>query len=186
MPDTQWPRWVVFETARPTAPHKVAGSVHAPDAELALLNARDVFVRRPEVISLWMVREEHITAKTAEELAAQPGWAADLPDSDAAPQRYLVFQKLGHKATHSHVGEVEAPTAQHALKAALETFPGKGRRQPVVWWVIPNEHVVRSTEEDIAFMFEIAKSKSPIRDQGYFLTQTRLRKAKDAQEEAPS
>ena len=46
MTDTQWPLYEVFEQERPGQPHRNAGAVHAPDPELALQNARDVFVRR--------------------------------------------------------------------------------------------------------------------------------------------
>lgn len=33
-----------------------AGSLHAPDAEMALRNARDLYTRRNEGISLWIVK----------------------------------------------------------------------------------------------------------------------------------
>ena len=42
--------------------HVHAGTVHAPDAELALQNARDLFTRRSEGVSLWVVRSSDITA----------------------------------------------------------------------------------------------------------------------------
>ncbi|MFQ5435705.1 MAG: phenylacetic acid degradation protein, partial [Anaerolineae bacterium] len=40
MPDTQWPLWEVFKQDKPDKAHESVGTVHAPDAEMALLNAR--------------------------------------------------------------------------------------------------------------------------------------------------
>ena len=36
--------------------------MHAPDAEIALQNARDLFTRRSEGVSVWVVRSSEITA----------------------------------------------------------------------------------------------------------------------------
>ena len=63
-PDAQWPVWEVFTQSAEGAPHEHAGSVHATDAEHALQNARDVYARRGEVISLWVVPSGAITAST--------------------------------------------------------------------------------------------------------------------------
>ena len=62
--DGQWPVWEVFTQSAEGAPHEHAGSVHATDAEHALQNARDVYARRGEVISLWVVPSGAITAST--------------------------------------------------------------------------------------------------------------------------
>src|SRR5690606_36949825 len=77
--DTQWPRFEVFQQVRPDTPFHNVGSVHAPDAELALQNARDVFVRRPQTVTLWVVPADRILMKTREELAAEPGWRDEIP-----------------------------------------------------------------------------------------------------------
>ena len=62
--DTQWPLWEVFVQAAAGEPHVHAGSVHAPDAELALLNARDVYARRGPVAGLWVVESACIKASS--------------------------------------------------------------------------------------------------------------------------
>lgn len=46
------------------------GSLHAPDAEMALKNARDVYTRRSEGISIWVVPSEYITASVPDESEA--------------------------------------------------------------------------------------------------------------------
>ncbi|RMI13211.1 MAG: 1,2-phenylacetyl-CoA epoxidase subunit B [Calditrichaeota bacterium] len=62
--DTQWKLWEVFVQEKQGAPHEHAGSVHAPDAEMALQNARDVYARRGRPLSIWVVPSEAITATT--------------------------------------------------------------------------------------------------------------------------
>ena len=68
MMDSQWPRYEVFQQDREGRPHRNVGSVHAPDPEMAMQNARDVFVRRPACLSLWVVPAGAIFSKTAQEL----------------------------------------------------------------------------------------------------------------------
>jgi ring-1,2-phenylacetyl-CoA epoxidase subunit PaaB len=61
---TEWPVWEVFAQHEWGKPHEHCGSVHAPDAELALQNARDVYARRFNVKSLWVTPATAITATT--------------------------------------------------------------------------------------------------------------------------
>lgn len=175
MSDTQWPRYVVFEQDFERNPHKLAGSVHAPDAELAMFNARDVFVRRPTVISLWVARAETIFAKTREELVANPDWGDDLQPAEGEPEPYLVFGKPHHRGTHEYLGEVQAADPPHALAEALQVFGGA---EPIVWWVLPARALTKSTPEDIELLFEQAKDK-PFRHQSNFRVATRMRAIKE-------
>jgi len=59
--------WEVFVQSKPGIPHKHAGSVHAHDAEMALKAARDVYTRRKEGVSLWVVPSNMIHATTEKE-----------------------------------------------------------------------------------------------------------------------
>ena len=52
----------VFLRSRSGLHHKHAGSLHAADAATALQNARDVYTRRGEGVSIWVVPSRHITA----------------------------------------------------------------------------------------------------------------------------
>ena len=58
----EWPLWEVFTQPPGGKPHEHAGSVHAPDAEMALQNARDVYSRRGEAVSIWVVPSAWLTA----------------------------------------------------------------------------------------------------------------------------
>jgi ring-1,2-phenylacetyl-CoA epoxidase subunit PaaB len=57
-----WPLWEVFVRSRNGLAHKHAGSIHAVDATMALQAARDVYTRRSEGTSLWVVRSTDIVA----------------------------------------------------------------------------------------------------------------------------
>jgi ring-1,2-phenylacetyl-CoA epoxidase subunit PaaB len=56
------PLWEVFIRARTGLAHKHVGSVHAADATLALQAARDVYTRRGEGLSIWVVPSNTIVA----------------------------------------------------------------------------------------------------------------------------
>lgn len=56
------PIWEVFIRPRTGLAHKHVGSVHAADEVLALQAARDVYTRRGEGQSVWIVRSSEIIA----------------------------------------------------------------------------------------------------------------------------
>ncbi len=58
----EWPLWEVFIRGQHGMSHRHVGSLHAPDAEMAIRNARDVYTRRKEGISIWVVEAGKITA----------------------------------------------------------------------------------------------------------------------------
>ena len=67
MSETSWPLFEVFVRARRGLNHVHVGSLHAPDAQMALRNARDLYTRRQEGVSLWVVASEDITASSPQE-----------------------------------------------------------------------------------------------------------------------
>jgi ring-1,2-phenylacetyl-CoA epoxidase subunit PaaB len=62
-----WPLWEVFIRARRGLTHQHVGSLHAPDAAMALRNARDVYTRRGEGVSIWVVPSAAIAASSPDE-----------------------------------------------------------------------------------------------------------------------
>ena len=62
-----WPLWEVFIRSKQGLDHKHAGSLHAADAQMAIENARDVYTRRMEGVSIWVVESKDITASNPEE-----------------------------------------------------------------------------------------------------------------------
>jgi ring-1,2-phenylacetyl-CoA epoxidase subunit PaaB len=62
MPETQWRVYEVFHQQARGEPHVHVGAVHAPDAETALLLAKEQFSRREACVNLWVVPAEAISA----------------------------------------------------------------------------------------------------------------------------
>ncbi|MBV1694750.1 MAG: 1,2-phenylacetyl-CoA epoxidase subunit B [Hyphomicrobiales bacterium] len=62
MSDAPLPLWEVFIRSRTGLPHRHCGSVHAADATMALQAARDVYTRRGESVSVWVVPSNAIMA----------------------------------------------------------------------------------------------------------------------------
>ncbi len=62
-----WPLWEVFIRSKQGLDHKHVGSLHAADAQMAIENARDVYTRRMEGVSIWVVESKYITASNPEE-----------------------------------------------------------------------------------------------------------------------
>jgi ring-1,2-phenylacetyl-CoA epoxidase subunit PaaB len=57
-----WGLWEVFVRSSRGLSHVHAGSLHAPDAAMALRNARDLYTRRNEGVSIWVVPADAIAS----------------------------------------------------------------------------------------------------------------------------
>jgi len=66
-----WPLFEVFIRSRAGLEHKHVGSLHAADARMAIEHARDVYTRRQEGVSIWVVPSAQI-------IASDPGEAEAL------------------------------------------------------------------------------------------------------------
>jgi len=62
-----WPLWEIFIRSKQGLDHKHVGSLHATDAYMAVENARDVYTRRQEGVSIWVVESSHIHASNPDE-----------------------------------------------------------------------------------------------------------------------
>ena len=65
-----WPLWEIFIRSKQGLDHKHAGSLRAADAAMAIENARDVYTRRQEGVSIWAVESKHIHATNPDEAAS--------------------------------------------------------------------------------------------------------------------
>ena len=70
----EWPLWEVFIRSQHGLAHKHVGSLHATDAEMAVNHARDVYTRRNEGVSIWVVPASAI-------VASSPGERGELFES---------------------------------------------------------------------------------------------------------
>ena len=67
MTENSWPLYEVFVRGKRGLNHVHVGSIHAADDEMALRNARDVYTRRQEGVSLWVVPAASIVASSPDE-----------------------------------------------------------------------------------------------------------------------
>ena len=65
-----WPLWEVFIRSKAGLSHRHSGSLHAADAEMALEMARDVYTRRNEGVSIWVVESMNLFASDPSEADA--------------------------------------------------------------------------------------------------------------------
>lgn len=94
-PDSQaWPLWEIFIRSRQGLDHKHAGSLHAADAAMAIENARDVYTRRMEGVSIWAVESKYIHA-------SNPGDANSMFDpAEDKIYRHPTFYELPDDIKH--------------------------------------------------------------------------------------
>src|SRR5688572_22887719 len=76
-PGDEWPLWEIFIRSKQGLDHKHAGSLHAADAAMAIENARDVYTRRQEGVSIWVVESKYIHATNPDDAASFYEPAAD-------------------------------------------------------------------------------------------------------------
>jgi len=62
----EWPLFEIFIRSKNGLEHRHVGSLHASDAAMAMENARDVYTRREEGVSIWVVESTDITASNPE------------------------------------------------------------------------------------------------------------------------
>jgi ring-1,2-phenylacetyl-CoA epoxidase subunit PaaB len=90
----EWPLWEVFIRSKQGLDHKHVGSLHAADAKMAVENARDVYTRRQEGVSIWVVESKYIHASNPDE--AESFYE---PASDKV-YRHPTFYDLPDELTH--------------------------------------------------------------------------------------
>ena len=92
--NTQTPLWEVFIRPRNGLAHRHCGSLHAADAEMALQAARDVYTRRGEGNSIWVVPSAQITASDPKDKDSLFEPTADKIYRH--PTFYEIPDKVGH------------------------------------------------------------------------------------------
>ncbi len=68
--DLEGALWEVFIRSKQGLDHKHVGSLHATDAKMAIENARDVYTRRMEGVSIWVVESKNIHASNPDDAAS--------------------------------------------------------------------------------------------------------------------
>ena len=163
----QFGTYEVFHQKKEGAPFAYVGPVHAPEADVAFLFAKEQFSRRFACTGLWVVPTAAITvseyvgdqesAYDTLPLLRAPAPAAPAPspaDDTAAEEAayaageedYDIFHLKKRGKAHQHVGKVRASSPADALQVAKAVF---GEQRPVVnVWAVRAADILRSDDED--------------------------------------
>ena len=147
LPEGGWPRWEAFVRQNGGLAHVYSESVHAPDAETALLNARDAYLRRVEGVSLWVTAAAAVTV-----------WESDGPDPvptdehQAEPALWEVFVRHRRGLAHVHAGSLNATGPGDAIDKARRVFVT--REEGVSVWVVPSTAIIAAAPEEADALFE--------------------------------
>ena len=159
----QFETYEVFHQKKEGAPFVYVGPVHAPEADLAFLFAKEQFSRRFACTGMWVVPTSAITvteyagdtesAYDTLPLLPRPAPSAPVDESVAAEAAYAageedydIFHLKKRGKAHQHMGKVRAATPAEALQVAKAVF---GEQRPVVnVWAVRAADVLHSEEED--------------------------------------
>ena len=92
--ESMMPLWEVFIRPRNGLNHKHVGSLHAADSDMAVRAARDVYTRREEGNSIWVVKAEDIVASDPSRADENFDPAADKVYRH--PSFYDIPDEVGH------------------------------------------------------------------------------------------
>jgi len=163
----QFETYEVFHQKKEGAPYMYVGPVHAPEADVAFLFAKEQFSRRFACTGLWVVPTAAImvTAYVGDQESAydtlpllhaaiQPALAAGPADDTAAEETayaaseedYDIFHLKKRGKAHQHVGKVRASSPAEALQVAKAVF---GEQRPLVnVWAVRAADILCSDDED--------------------------------------
>ncbi|SFQ03619.1 phenylacetic acid degradation b [Hymenobacter arizonensis] len=164
----QFGTYEVFHQKKEGAPFVYVGPVHAPEADVAFLFAKEQFSRRFACTGLWVVPTAAITltdyvgdtesaydtlpllAKSSAAPAPDSRYTDDTAGEEAAyaagEEDYDIFHLKKRGKAHQHVGKVRASSPADALQVAKAVF---GEQRPVVnVWAARSADILRSDDED--------------------------------------
>ena len=164
----QFGTYEVFHQKKEGTPFVYVGPVHAPEADVAFLFAKEQYSRRFACTGLWVIPTAAITVTayvgdqesaydTLPLLPSSPApagaTAADIDDTAAevaayaaGEEDYDIFHLKKRGKAHQHVGKVRASSPAEALQVAKAVF---GEQRPVVnVWAARSADFLRSDDED--------------------------------------
>lgn len=146
-PEDGWPRWEAFVRQNGGLAHIHSESVHATDAESALLNARDAYLRRVEGVSLWVAPSASVTVWESDSTDDPP------PASDAgAASLWEVFVRHRRGLAHLHAGSLRANSPGAAIAKARSAYVT--RDEGVSVWVVPSADIYATDPAEADALFE--------------------------------
>lgn len=91
---TDWPLFEVFIRSASGLAHRHVGSLHAADESMAIQAARDVYTRRGEGTSIWVVPSQYISASEPEDKEL------NFSSAGSKPYRHPTFYEVPKDVEH--------------------------------------------------------------------------------------
>jgi len=157
----KWPLFEVF--VRSKLAHVHAGSLHAADSEMAMTNARDVYTRRNEGVSLWVIPSDLIFAWNFDGDTINAEQVYEHPQLSAKPvmantvQQWEVFFRTKQGLSHKHVGSAMADNATTAIADAIKIYGDSLKITNV--WVVPSTQINASDPTESESFYDPAENK---------------------------
>lgn len=148
-PLDQFGTYEVFVQPRKGKPFQHEGIVHAPNAEMAFVLAKEAFTRRFTCVSMYVAETRHVFVSPLTE-AEQDAYAFvdETVENDGHHEPYEIYHLLKRGKQHIHAGTVVAANAGQAMARAKKEFSGT----PVLnIWAVRTADIrfTRPEEEDL-------------------------------------
>ncbi len=161
MSNVKWPLFEVF--IRSKLAHVHAGSLHAADLDMAMTNARDVYTRRNEGVSIWVIPSDQIFAWNfdgetilAERVYEHPQITRKSEEQKEAEQ-WEVFFRTKQGLSHKHVGSISMNTASKVIAEAIQIYGDSLKITNV--WVVPSAKINASDPAESESFYDPAEDK---------------------------
>lgn len=144
----QFETYEVFHQKKDDTAYVYVGPVHAPEADVAFLFAKEQYSRRFACTGMWVVptRAVQVTAYVGDQDSVYDTLPVASEIADAVNEEYDIFHLKKRGKAHAHVGTVRAASPQAALQQAKVMF---GAQRPVVnVWVVRAADLLRSDAAD--------------------------------------
>ena len=116
-PMNEWPLWEIFIRTQHGLAHRHVGSLHAPDAEMAIKNARDVYTRRNEGVSIWAVQ----LGRRRRVRAGRPGRAVRARQQQGLPASDVLSDARRSEASMSRRRALAPKAREHCALGGVST-----------------------------------------------------------------
>jgi len=106
----QWQTYEVFHQQNRGEQHMHVGIVHAPNADMALLYAKELYARRPKCVNIWVVKTSDVTGTQYEDSDMfDPATDKSYRETEAYKNTRSVIEKFKKKNPNlsKHTPELE-------------------------------------------------------------------------------
>lgn len=171
----QWQTYEVFHQRKADDVHVHVGAVHASNADVAFLFAKEQYARRLQCYNLWVAKTADIFAFNMEKNQNDNFVSEDVPPH--AEIAYDIFYQH-HRGEHpKYTGTVLATHPEKAIQTAQQQF-GK---ETFMIWAIPQDKIYKQPTEQ-AEMYTYVPKKS-YRDATGYKVMAKLNKIRKARKQ---